>query len=99
MLLNRCPKKESNRESVTCAARPLAKVAIVAAVTPGRHVEMKQGHAMAAVKAMPQGNFRQNVRGFYHFFAAQPISAHDCKLIMARLKELNAAPQKGVEDG
>lgn len=43
--------------------------------------------------ALPNGEFKQNARGFYHFYAApgQGLSAHDCRRVAAWLKAHNAA--------
>ena len=38
---------------------------------------------------LPKGEFKQNERGFYHFYAAQPLSDHDCRRVAAMLKAFN----------
>lgn len=42
---------------------------------------------------LPKGEFKQNARGFYHFYPApgQGLSAHDCRRVAAWLKAHNAA--------
>lgn len=51
--------------------------------------------------ALPRGEFKQNVRGFYHFYPAPglALSAHDCRLVAAWLKAHNAAYKHSTVDG
>jgi hypothetical protein len=48
---------------------------------------------------LPKGEFKQNARGFYHFYPAPglALSAHDCRRIAAWLKAHNAASSNSGE--
>lgn len=50
---------------------------------------------------LPKGEFKQNERGFYHFYPSpgQALSAHDCRRVAAWLKANNAASARSTPRG
>lgn len=45
---------------------------------------------------LPKGEFKQNARGFYHFYPApgHGLSSHDCRRVAAWLKAHNAVGER-----